>query len=91
MAKEQHPETALVTGAGLRLGRAIALDLAKRGWRIGVHHHTSAAAAQALVEEIEVVRKSIAQRFTWVSSYHSFFNYDLYASFLPEKVARADE
>lgn len=53
MAKEQHPETALVTGAGLRLGRAIALDLAKRGWRIGVHHHTSAAAAQALVEEIE--------------------------------------
>jgi NAD(P)-dependent dehydrogenase (short-subunit alcohol dehydrogenase family) len=43
----------LVTGAALRLGRAIALDLAKHGWRIGVHHHTSGAEAQSLVEEIE--------------------------------------
>jgi len=43
-----------------------------------------AFAAQALVEEIEAVRKSIVQRFTWVSSYHSVFKYDLYVSFLPE-------
>ena len=53
MAEQQIPATALVTGAALRLGRAIALDLAKRGWRIGVHHNTSCAEAQALVEEIE--------------------------------------
>ena len=53
MAEQQIPATALVTGAALRLGRAIALDLAKRGWRIGVHHNTSGAEAQALVEEIE--------------------------------------
>jgi len=42
-----------VTGAALRLGRAIALDLAKHGWRIGVHHHTSGAEAESLVDEIE--------------------------------------
>jgi NAD(P)-dependent dehydrogenase (short-subunit alcohol dehydrogenase family) len=53
MAEQQIPATALVTGAALRLGRAIALDLAKRGWRIGVHHHTSSAEAERLVEEIE--------------------------------------
>jgi NAD(P)-dependent dehydrogenase (short-subunit alcohol dehydrogenase family) len=53
MAEQQHPPIALVTGAALRLGRAIALDLAKRGWWIGVHHRTSSAEAGALVAEIE--------------------------------------
>jgi NAD(P)-dependent dehydrogenase (short-subunit alcohol dehydrogenase family) len=53
MTEQQNPPIALVTGAALRLGRAIALDLAKRGWRIGVHHHTSSAEAEALVAEIE--------------------------------------
>ena len=56
MAEQQNPPIALVTGAGLRLGRAIALDLAKRGWRIGVHHRTSSAEADALVAEIERAR-----------------------------------
>ena len=53
MPETQIHATALVTGAALRLGRAIALDLAKHGWRIGVHHHTSGAEAKSLVEEIE--------------------------------------
>ena len=35
MPETQNHATALVTGAALRLGRAIALDLAKRGWRLG--------------------------------------------------------
>lgn len=43
----------LVTGAGRRLGRAIALDFANRGWRVGVHYHTSAEGALALAAEIE--------------------------------------
>jgi NAD(P)-dependent dehydrogenase (short-subunit alcohol dehydrogenase family) len=42
-----------VTGAGRRLGRAIALDLAERGWSVGVHYHASAAEALAVVAEIE--------------------------------------
>ncbi len=45
--------TVLVTGAGRRLGREIALDLAERGWRVGVHYHASSAEAAALVGEIE--------------------------------------
>lgn len=53
MTQQQTPGTALITGAALRLGRAIALDLAARGWRIGVHHRTSAAEADAVVAEIE--------------------------------------
>jgi NAD(P)-dependent dehydrogenase (short-subunit alcohol dehydrogenase family) len=31
----------LVTGAAKRLGREIALNLAKHGWRVAVHYHTS--------------------------------------------------
>src|SRR5262245_29285199 len=53
MPEQQVFPIALVTGAALRLGRAIALDLAKHGWSIGVHHHTSVAEAECLVEEIE--------------------------------------
>ena len=55
MAQHQGPATALVTGAARRLGRAIALDLAQRGWSVGVHYHASAAEALAVVEEREPV------------------------------------
>ena len=55
MGQEHRRPTALVTGAAARLGRAIALDLAKCGWRVGVHHHTAAAAAEALVADIEAL------------------------------------
>jgi NAD(P)-dependent dehydrogenase (short-subunit alcohol dehydrogenase family) len=53
MTDDQRSTTALVTGAGRRLGRAIALDLAERGWSVGVHYHVSAAEALAVVAEIE--------------------------------------
>ena len=44
--------TALVTGAGRRIGKAIALDLARHGWRVGVHYATSRAEAEAVAAEI---------------------------------------
>jgi NAD(P)-dependent dehydrogenase (short-subunit alcohol dehydrogenase family) len=53
MTEDHGPKTALVTGAGRRVGRAIALDLADRGWSVGVHYHASAADALAVVAEIE--------------------------------------
>ncbi len=53
MAQDEGPATVLVTGAGRRLGRAIALDLANRGWRVGLHYYASATEALAVVAEIE--------------------------------------
>ncbi|MHB1299129.1 MAG: SDR family oxidoreductase [Gemmatimonadaceae bacterium] len=43
---------ALVTGAGQRVGRVIALSLARRGFRVGVHYNSSRAGAESTVEEI---------------------------------------
>jgi NAD(P)-dependent dehydrogenase (short-subunit alcohol dehydrogenase family) len=44
--------TALITGSARRIGRAIALDLARNGWQVCVHYRRSAGEAEALVEEI---------------------------------------
>jgi NAD(P)-dependent dehydrogenase (short-subunit alcohol dehydrogenase family) len=46
-------KTALITGAAHRIGRAMALALAKDGWSVAVHYHRSHEAAFALVDEIE--------------------------------------
>ncbi|MBF0094859.1 MAG: SDR family oxidoreductase [Alphaproteobacteria bacterium] len=46
------PRTALVTGAAQRVGKAIALDLARHGWRVVVHYNASAEAAQSLADRI---------------------------------------
>lgn len=43
---------ALVTGAGQRVGRAIALDLGAHGWRVAVHYHASAQGAEETVAAI---------------------------------------
>ena len=48
-------KTALVTGAAKRLGREIALGLARDGWDIAVHYRASAADAHATVAEIEAL------------------------------------
>ncbi len=49
MSTEPH---VLVTGAGKRIGRAIALDLGLRGWKVSVHYGSSAQDAEEVVEEI---------------------------------------
>jgi NAD(P)-dependent dehydrogenase (short-subunit alcohol dehydrogenase family) len=43
----------LVTGAGKRLGRAIALDLAAAGWNVAIHHKNSKKEAEAVAAEVE--------------------------------------
>jgi NAD(P)-dependent dehydrogenase (short-subunit alcohol dehydrogenase family) len=47
--------TALVTGAGKRLGRAMALYLAGRGHDVAVHYASSADAAETVVAEIRAM------------------------------------
>lgn len=42
----------LVTGAGKRVGRVIALDLAAHGWSVGVHYNHSRHEADDVVAEI---------------------------------------
>ena len=47
---------ALVTGGAQRIGRAIALELARAGWRVAVHYRQSAAEAASLVQQLDDVR-----------------------------------
>jgi NAD(P)-dependent dehydrogenase (short-subunit alcohol dehydrogenase family) len=42
----------LVTGAGKRLGRAVALELARAHWGVIIHYHRSEPAAQSLEKEV---------------------------------------
>jgi NAD(P)-dependent dehydrogenase (short-subunit alcohol dehydrogenase family) len=51
-AAEAVPRVALVTGAARRLGREVALGLARAGWDIAVHYGRSAGDALATVDEI---------------------------------------
>jgi NAD(P)-dependent dehydrogenase (short-subunit alcohol dehydrogenase family) len=52
---------ALVTGAGKRLGRAVALRLAEEGADVIVHYNSSAAGAEAVAKEVEAMgRRSAA-------------------------------
>lgn len=49
---ELQGRVALVTGAGRRLGRAMARALAGRGMTLAIHHHASTAGAEELRDEI---------------------------------------
>jgi pteridine reductase len=49
---ELRGRVALVTGAGRRLGQAMARALAGRGMTLAIHHHASGAGATALRDEV---------------------------------------
>jgi NAD(P)-dependent dehydrogenase (short-subunit alcohol dehydrogenase family) len=44
--------TVLITGAAQRIGRAIALEFARRGWAVAVHYRSSADPASRLIREL---------------------------------------
>ena len=48
----------LITGAARRVGRAMALYLAERGYDIAIHYHTSEEDAQSLKAEIEALDRA---------------------------------
>ncbi len=53
MTETPKPGNVLVTGAARRIGRAIALDLARAGWGVAVHYDTSETEARAVADEAE--------------------------------------
>lgn len=46
-------KTALITGAGRRIGRALAEDLGAAGWRVAVHYHHSREEADDVVAAVK--------------------------------------
>ena len=49
---QDYPKTALVTGAGARIGREIAISLAGDGWTVAVHYRRSEREAREVVDLI---------------------------------------
>ncbi len=47
-------QTALITGASKRIGKAIAEHLAEKGWNVAVHFNTSEKPVEVLVNELAV-------------------------------------
>jgi len=54
-------KVALITGAAQRIGAAIATELHRRGYRVIIHYHHSAAAAQQLAADLNAVRADSAR------------------------------
>ena len=52
MTNSHHNPVALITGAGRRIGRAIALGMARAGWDVALHYRHSAAEAQEVADAI---------------------------------------
>ena len=51
-SESRHTRTVLITGAARRIGRAIALDMARDGWAVAIHYRNSRAEAEVLSTEI---------------------------------------
>lgn len=50
---ENSKKTVMITGAAQRIGRAIALDFADKGWSIALHCHTSIEEAGKLAKSLD--------------------------------------
>ncbi|HEX7156830.1 MAG TPA: SDR family oxidoreductase [Burkholderiaceae bacterium] len=58
--KDDPAGTALVTGSARRIGREIALALARDGWDVAIHHRRSRADADATVRDVQALGRRAA-------------------------------
>jgi NAD(P)-dependent dehydrogenase (short-subunit alcohol dehydrogenase family) len=72
-APHKAPRTALVTGAGKRLGREIALGLAQAGWQVAGHYKSSEAEALQTAQDCLALNASSAS----LDPRHFIFQADL--------------
>jgi len=59
-ASTDHRGCALVTGAARRIGRALALEAARAGYDIAIHHRDGARDAESLAREIHQIGRAAA-------------------------------
>ncbi|MGV7208145.1 SDR family oxidoreductase [Oxalobacteraceae bacterium A2-2] len=59
-AQQAGAPVALITGAGRRIGRAIALAMARAGWDVALHYRASAAEAAQAAADIEALGRRAA-------------------------------
>lgn len=65
-----HPKTVFITGAATRLGRETALHLAKHGWDVAIHYHSSEEQAKQTAEIIrQAGRRAVALQGNLTESY----------------------
>ena len=77
---ELKGKTALVTGGGIRLGRAYALALAKEGTNLAIHYNRSAGPAEEtaqLAREMGVEAITVGADFNNIADVESLFPYIL--------------
>jgi len=60
MTNSHHKQVALITGAGRRIGRAIALGMARAGWDVALHYRHSAAEAQEVADAVRAMGRRAA-------------------------------
>ncbi|MBA2656200.1 MAG: SDR family oxidoreductase [Tatlockia sp.] len=85
MAEPGEDRVALVTGSGLRLGKDIALHLAKKGYKIALHYCASEAQAQDSLEEIKAINQD-CQLFPLDFSKNN--NYEEYLQAIEQRLGR---
>ncbi len=62
MSSFHHQPVVLITGAAKRLGREIALTLAKNGWRVAVHYRSSEQDAINTIANLAINTKATAEK-----------------------------